>query len=40
MSDEQTQSNPATVDDAVFGSKGDDYFAALEMMSMALYKMT
>ena len=30
MSDEQTQSNPATVDDAVFGSKGDDYFAALE----------
>ena len=30
MSDEQTQSNPTTVDDAVFGSKGDDYFAALE----------
>ena len=30
MSDEQTQSNPAAAEDAVFGSKGDDYFAALE----------
>jgi len=30
MSDEQTQSNPMPVDDAVFGSKGDDYFEALE----------
>ena len=30
MSDEQTQGNPAAAEDAVFGSKGDDYFAALE----------
>ena len=30
MSDEQTQSNPAAAEDAVFGSDGDDYFAALE----------
>ena len=30
MSDEQTQSNPDVAEEAVFGSKGDDYFAALE----------
>jgi len=30
MSDEQTQGNPAAAEDAVFGSDGDDYFAALE----------
>ena len=30
MIEETTQSNPETAQDAVFGSKGDDFFAALE----------
>ena len=30
MAEETTQSNPKTAEDAVFGSKGDDFFEALE----------
>ena len=30
MAEETTQSNPETLQDAVFGSKGDDFFEALE----------
>ena len=30
MSEENVQGNPKEVDDAVFGSEGDDFFTALE----------